>query len=96
VQRLDRGPLAGHRAAELHTRYLELLAMVGIEASEQPYNMLLTSRWMMVVPRAVEHYAGVSVNALGFAGSLLVPDRERLDDLRRVGPMAVLEAVAGT
>jgi len=59
-----------------------------------PYNLLATRRWMMVVPRSRERFDGVSVNALGFAGSLLVRDRDQLEAIRRRGPIAVLGAVA--
>lgn len=59
-----------------------------------PYNLLVTRRWIMVVPRSRERFDGVSVNALGFAGSLLVRDRDQLETIRRHGPLAVLGAVA--
>jgi len=72
-----------------------LLAEVGVAPTGQPYNLLVTPRWMMAVPRPVERWERVSVNALGFAGSLLVPDRERLEKVRRAGPMAVLVAATG-
>lgn len=60
------------------------------------YNLLLTREWLLVVPRAREcaRVAGadVSVNALGFAGSLFVRDE---DQMRAVmtDPMAVLTGV---
>ncbi len=72
-----------------------LLAEVGVAPAGQPYNLLVTPRWMMAVPRPVERWEGISVNALGFAGSLLVPDRERLEKVRRAGPIAALVAAAG-
>ena len=58
-----------------------------------PYNMLATRRWMLVVPRKQERYGSISINALGFAGSLFVRDRAELDRVRRAGPMKVLAAV---
>ncbi len=36
------------------------------------YNMLMTAAWLLILPRAAEHGAGVAVNALGFAGTMLV------------------------
>ncbi len=48
---------------------------------------------MLVVPRSRENWRGVSINALGFAGSLLVRNREELDELKRIGPLAVLKSV---
>lgn len=59
-----------------------------------PYNLLATRRWMLLVPRAAEHAHGISLNALGFAGSLFVRDAAQLETVRRIGPMALLRAVA--
>jgi ATP adenylyltransferase len=58
-----------------------------------PYNLLLTRRWMLLVPRSRERVASISVNALGFAGSLFVGERAQLNTVRRLGPMSVLRAV---
>jgi ATP adenylyltransferase len=87
--------LAPHRADLFHVRYLELLEAIGIHSRSQPYNLLVTRRWMMVVPRSREHWETMSVNALGFAGSLLVRDTVELEQLRLTGPMTVLTSVAG-
>src|SRR5512135_2083822 len=56
-------------------RYRELLARSGSGSIEQggaalqsaPYNLLLTRRWMLLVPRRRECVESISVNALGFA-----------------------------
>lgn len=58
-----------------------------------PYNFLCTRRWMMVVPRRQECFGSISVNALGFAGFLLVRDEENLEELKRVGGIRVLSGV---
>jgi ATP adenylyltransferase len=42
------------------------------------------------VPRAREHFETVSVNALGFAGSLFVRNERELQLVKRTGPMQVL------
>jgi ATP adenylyltransferase len=60
-----------------------------------PYNLLATREWMLAVPRAREKFEGISVNALGFAGSLFVRDAAQLARVRDAGPMNVLGAVAG-
>ena len=80
--------------------YQKLLSAVGIHsangwegAQTAAYNLLCTQEWMMVVPRSQEKYANISVNSLGFAGSLLVKDREKLEQLRRLGPMKLLQLV---
>ncbi len=67
---------------------------LGIGRETAPYNLLATRRWMLLVPRSRERFEGVSVNALGFAGALLVKDHAGLEAVRRHGPLAVLRAVA--
>jgi ATP adenylyltransferase len=49
---------------------------------------------MLLVPRSEECVEGVSVNALGFAGSLFVRDAARMEVIRRLGPMTVLQRAA--
>ena len=49
---------------------------------------------MLVVPRSRERFESISVNALGFAGSLFLRSQEELDRVRATGPMQVLRAVA--
>ncbi|HWQ38247.1 MAG TPA: DUF4922 domain-containing protein [Burkholderiales bacterium] len=80
-------------AEALHALYCRLLDSAGVGGTA-PYNLLLTHRWMLVVPRAREHFESISVNALGFAGSLLARDRTELERIRAAGPMNVLRAVA--
>lgn len=58
------------------------------------YNLLCTRRWMLVVPRRKECFEGVSVNALGFAGFILVRDDESLSSLKESGIMKILSEVA--
>jgi ATP adenylyltransferase len=64
------------------------------ERQRGPYNLLVTRRWMLLVPRSREHFGTISVNALGFAGSLFVRDEAEMQMLRAAGPMTVLKAVA--
>jgi ATP adenylyltransferase len=59
-----------------------------------PYNLLCTRDWMLLVPRSREFFEGVSINAIGFAGGLLVRNREQLAILRDRGPMAALRETA--
>lgn len=59
-----------------------------------PYNLLLTREWMLVVPRKCESAAGISVNALGFAGSMFVKTPEQVEQVVRRGPMTLLREVA--
>lgn len=80
-------------AAALHALYCRLIEAAGASGAAA-YNLLLTQRWMLVVPRKRERFESISVNALGFAGSLLARDRAELERIRAAGPMNVLRAVA--
>lgn len=96
------GPTLDVAAPRLQKLYRSLLAATGVgvrdsargELQGMPYNLLLTRRWMMVVPRTAECGAGISVNALGFVGALLVRDARQLAVLRELGPLRLLTAVA--
>jgi ATP adenylyltransferase len=87
----DRPP--AEAAAALAALYCEMARAFGCERPGRPYNLLVTREWMLFVPRARECWEGISVNALGFAGSLLVRDREALARLRAAGPLAALRHV---
>jgi ATP adenylyltransferase len=78
--------------SEFHSRYRELLAICG----GAPYNLLVTRRWMLLVPRARERFESLSVNALGFAGSLFARTEAQATRIREFGPMNVLRHVALT
>lgn len=84
---------------ELYTR---MLAAGGLSAhrsdncqrQSDPYNLLVTRDWMLLVPRTQEGYAGISINSLGYAGSLFVRSSEELETVKQVGPMKILEEVS--
>jgi ATP adenylyltransferase len=59
-----------------------------------PYNLLCTAERLMVVARSTERFNGVSVNALGFAGSLFAKDARELAVLCAAPPLEVLAAVS--
>ena len=87
--------------ASLHATYRKLLraaglsvdAMTGSHMPTAPYNLLVTRKWMLLVPRSQECFEGISINALGFAGALLVHDKRQLETLRRLGPVTALQYV---
>ena len=82
--------------------YEQLLAAIGLPIApgqhEQPgpYNLLLTRRWLWLVPRSQETVDGISINALGFAGSLFVRDEEQWAQVNRLGPLELLRRVGVT
>jgi len=88
-------------ATYLSRLYRDLLSSVGLEPAPEagarqagPYNLLGTRRWMLLVPRSKELFDSVSVNSLGFAGSMFVRDEAQMQVVKRAGPMAVLRETA--
>jgi ATP adenylyltransferase len=101
--RLELAPATSrHAARAAFDCYHALLEATGLRAIEvngelhqsAPYNLLVTRRWMLLVPRSLECVEGISVNALGFAGSLFVRDAAQMEIIKRLGPMSVLQRVA--
>lgn len=93
------------RAEHYLSCYHTLLNAVGITSDPQgsethwrgvqsaPYNFICTRHWMMIVPRSQEKHAGISVNSLGFVGSLLVKDQTTLEQLKAMGPLNLICSV---
>ena len=97
--RLDDLPVDAETSGQaLRERYLDLLDRVDLAPDRTaplprqaaPYNLLLTRSWMLAVPRREEFFETLSLNALAFAGGLLVKDEVELARVREVGPMALL------
>lgn len=87
-------------AAELEQLYRQHSQALGLgepstaAVPRQPYNLLFDRHWLLTVQRCQEHWAGFSVNALGFAGYLLVTPGSDQQWLQQHTPLALLEAVA--
>ena len=89
--------------ASLHASYRKVLHAAGLSVDATsgshgltaPYNLLMTRKWMLVVPRAHACFQNILVDALGFVGMFLVKDRQQLATLRRFGPMSALQHVTG-
>ena len=86
---------------QLELLYRQMLDLAELELPSHPegrmshpYNLLLTPRWMMVVPRRYESFAKISLNGLAFAGALLVWNPEQWHTLQRYGLLAALKHVA--
>ena len=80
-------------AQTLEALYREMLERTGVVPGRTAYNLLATRRWLWLVPRSQAEWQGISVNALGFAGALIVPDEAAFARLRAHGPLALLRAV---
>ena len=89
-------PLTGEM---LHQIYLSIAGELGLGSPSNDscprgaYNLLLSRQWMAIVRRQTEGIRGFSVNALGFAGSLLSTDESDREWIQRSGPEALLHAV---
>lgn len=81
----------------MHRGFERACEAVGIPPAADPmppYNFLASREWMTVIPRSCERHENISVNALGFAGSLFVRRPEQIETVRAIGPLQLLAAVA--
>lgn len=94
----ERPAVAALQLTEIYRRLLDAVGIGeradGSGRQTQAYNLLLTRRWMLVVPRSTEFIASISISALNFAGSMFVRNNEQLRRVEDAGPMAVLAGVA--
>lgn len=68
-------------------------AWLKLEFAWQPYNLLISQQWMLVVPRHQESVHGISMNSLAFAGALLAKNQQEMDIILSTGPIALLQQV---
>jgi len=77
--------------------YLELSKKLGLgdpisdSKPRFPYNLLITNKWIAIIKRSNDHIHGFSINALGFAGYLLVTEKSDINYLKKYGPEKLLE-----
>lgn len=76
---------------QCYQKALDSLSLRGEEEC-QPYNILLTARWMLVVPRSTNNIDGVFANGLNYSGRFLVKKTEQLEWLKQYGVMHFLSA----
>jgi ATP adenylyltransferase len=79
-----------------HALLNQVCLQVNLDTLQQPgaYNFLATKNWMLIVPRSQESFQNISINSLGFAGSLFVRDRTSLELLKELTPLKLLTNVA--
>lgn len=76
----------------LHAAYRRLLGACLVQnATCDAYNLVLVRSYMMLVPRSRAVCGPASLNALGYAGTLLVRSQEELAFVREHGPMRILQ-----
>jgi ATP adenylyltransferase len=89
---------ASHTTLRLYQDLLQAVGMIGdegIQTKQQTsaYNLLVARPWMLLIPRSQADYETISVNALGFAGALLVRNDLQMQQLKDLTPMMLLQAV---
>ncbi len=80
-------------ARETIACYHTLLERLNLKVGSA-YNLLATREWLLMVPRSRESFESISVNSLGFAGSLFVRDQAQMQRLKDQRPMTILTQVA--
>ncbi|KNE73046.1 hypothetical protein AMAG_17316 [Allomyces macrogynus ATCC 38327] len=77
----------------MHAAYSTLLAHARADfPSAEAHNLLVTQRWMMLVPRtqARDPATGLSANAVAYTGSSLVTTDEQIEAVRERGLLTAL------
>ena len=95
---IDHPHLGAQKTLETYHR---LLQVVGLDSGQTeaaltqagPYNLLVTRKWMLLIPRSQECVDSIYINALGFAGGLLAKDKRDMQAIRTLGPMTILTKV---
>ena len=81
----------------IHEIYKDLSYNLGLgdprndKKPKYPYNLIFTDRWMIIIRRKTDNLFGISINALGFAGYILVTENSDIKYLRELGPEKLLE-----
>lgn len=76
----------------LHAAYTALCDTLDLDPAQAPYNLLVTREWMLLVPRSRGQVDGIPLNALGYAGALMVRTAEQRTELLERGPWWLLTA----
>ncbi len=77
-------------AAEFSVAHWAQLRAAVATPDSGAFNLLMTRDWSLLVPRSSPRVDGIPVNAMSYAGSLLVRDDRELETLRAIGPLGVL------
>ena len=56
----------------------------------KPYNLLLTKRWMLIIPRSRNNVEGIFANGINYSGHFLIAKPEQIIWLKQYGFMAFL------
>ena len=81
--------------------YVDLMESLGIRSARtegmfwQPiaYNLLLTRRWILLIPRTARCAQDICIDGLSFAGFLMVQNKKEHKQAASTGPMEMLRTV---
>lgn len=79
---------------EVYYKLLTALRLYNAAGLEGAYNLLITREWLLIVPRSQEQFESISVNSLGFAGTLFVRNLQQFEQLKAISPLRLLSGVA--
>ena len=93
------------QAAALERCYHESLKALGYtyekEPAHQDYNLILTRHFLLIVFRETDSVknienpkVSISMNSLGFAGTMAVKNQESLEYIKELTPIGLLERLA--
>jgi len=60
----------------------------------QPYNLIITKHWMLIVLRTRPSVHGIDVNSLGYMGMMYVRDEDQMKLLKERKPLEILTSLA--
>ncbi len=97
-----------HQASLVETCYTQCLNYLGYKYSHeksnhQDYNLILTRNFLLLIFRSRESVkhpenskADISMNSLGFVGTMAVKNEESLEYIKQLTPIGVLERLSMT
>ena len=84
-------------ADSLHAGFVRACDELGLKPGADgllpPCNLLVGDGWLLLLSRSQEHFEGISMSAVCFAGTLYTRTPEQIEAVRRVGPLQALAAV---
>jgi ATP adenylyltransferase/5',5'''-P-1,P-4-tetraphosphate phosphorylase II len=86
-EEIDEGGKSMHRALSATLKDLN----VGPETS---YNLIMTTKYMLMVIREKAESNGIPINALGYAGSFFLKNKEDIMKIKKFGPLKILKDIS--
>ena len=83
-----------NKSQKLESYYVESMKKLKDKKDFEDYNLILTSEWMLIVPRSKEKAFDLfSLNAVAFSGSIVVKDENQLIEVFKHKPLNILRSV---